>query len=155
MGDVLDVLRSLAEQAVAGTGLDVEDVELRKAGRRTLVRIAVDRDGGVTLDESAEVSRVLSRLLDDTSALGEQPYVLEVGSPGVSRPLRSPRHWARSTGRLVRVTPREGEPFLARIAEVSDDTVALQIDQQVQTWPFADIRKAVVQVEFEHSTEED
>src|SRR3954463_8986667 len=88
-------------------GLDLEAVDLTSAGKRRLLRVAVDKDGGVTLDDIADATREVSRLLDapeGTDALGEQPYTLEVTSPGIDRPLTAPRHWRRNEGRLVKVT---------------------------------------------------
>ena len=74
------------------------------AGRRSVVRVVVDRDEGVTLDDIAEVSRAVSEVLDrNDDGMGRTPYVLEVTSPGVDRPLTEARHWRRNVGRLVTV----------------------------------------------------
>ena len=81
-------LRSLAEPIVAGLDCDLEDVVIRQAGKRRLVRVVVDhRSGGLTLDLVASISREISRVLDDSTVLGNSPFVLEVTSPGVDRPL--------------------------------------------------------------------
>ena len=74
------------------------------AGKRRILRIAVDKDGGVTLDEVAEATREVNRVLDESDVMGEQPYTLEVTSRGVDRPLTLPRHWRRNADRLVKVT---------------------------------------------------
>ena len=89
-------------------GLDLEAVELTPAGRRRVLRVAVDKDGGVTLDDVAEATKEVSRLLDASDVMGEQPYTLEVTSPGIDRPLTLPRHWRRNAGRLVKVTTHDG-----------------------------------------------
>src|SRR3954468_24237916 len=81
---------------VAGAGYDLEELVVTPAGRRSVVRVVVDRDEGVTLDDIADVSRAVSAALDDNDGdLGPTPYVLEVTSPGVDRPLTDPRHWRR------------------------------------------------------------
>ncbi|MDP3890793.1 ribosome maturation factor RimP, partial [Nocardioides sp.] len=80
-------------------GLDVEAVELTPAGKRRVLRVAVDKDGGVTLDDVAEATRAVNAVLDDSTVMGEQPYTLEVTSRGVDRPLTLPRHWRRNTDR--------------------------------------------------------
>jgi len=85
--------------------MDLESVRVGSAGRRRLLRVIVDADGGVSLDGIALVSREVSARLDATGAMGEAPYTLEVSSPGVDRPLTLPRHWRRAVGRLVRVPP--------------------------------------------------
>lgn len=97
------VIERLLEPVVRAAGLDLESVRVGSAGRRRLLRVVVDADGGVDLDNIALVSREASARLDDTGAMGEAPYTLEVSSPGVDRPLTQPRHWRRAVGRLVRV----------------------------------------------------
>jgi len=91
----------LLEPAVAAMGMDLEDVRITSAGRRRLLRIVVDADGGVSLDDIALVSRELSAALDRASVMGETSYTLEVSSPGVDRPLTQPKHWRRAVGRMV------------------------------------------------------
>ena len=89
-------------------GLDLEAVELTPAGKRRVLRIAVDKDGGVTLDDVADATRAVNARSTPTTLMGEQPYTLEVTSRGVDRPLTLPRHWRRNRGRLVRVTLLDG-----------------------------------------------
>src|SRR5687768_13691585 len=96
-----DSLLHLLAPVVADHGLDLEDVVVTLAGKRRLLRVVVERDGGVGLDTVAQVSSAVSRSLDDSDVMGGLPYVLEVTSPGVDRPLTDPRHWRRATGRLV------------------------------------------------------
>ena len=141
-------LRSLAEPLVAALDCDLEDVVIRQAGKRRLVRVVVDHQGGLSLDLVAEISRQLSRALDEGDILGQSPYVLEVTSPGVDRPLRLPRHWARAVGRLVAVTPRTGEPFQGRVLAAGDDAATLDVGDSEQRVAYSDVARAVVQVEF-------
>jgi ribosome maturation factor RimP len=98
----------LLEPAVAAMGMDLEDVRITSAGRRRLLRIVVDADGGVSLDDIALVSRELSATLDRAAAMGEAAYTLEVSSPGVDRPLTEPKHWRRAAGRMVTAPLRAG-----------------------------------------------
>src|SRR3954453_12794219 len=121
-------LRELVEPVVAAAGYDLEEVTVTKAGRRSVVRVVVDSDSGVDLDAVADVSRSVSAVLDGADPLGEQPYVLEVTSPGVERPLTEPRHWRRNIGRKVRAGDREG-----RIHEVTDDGVTIEVKGEVET----------------------
>ena len=100
---------ALLEPVVSAAGFDLEDLTVSAAGKRSIVRVLVDKDGGVTLDDVADVSRLVSEALDvadeqDPTLLGTS-YVLEVSSPGVDRPLTEPRHWRRNVGRLVSATP--------------------------------------------------
>ena len=91
-------LREQLEPVVAALGYDLEDVTAQRAGSRQLLRVVVDGDGGISLDDIAEVSQAVSAALDESDPMGEAPYDLEVTSPGVSRPLTLPRHWRRAAG---------------------------------------------------------
>src|SRR5689334_23921985 len=91
------------EPVIGAAGYDLEELVVTPAGRRSVVRVVVDRDEGVTLDDIAEVSRVVSEVLDANDHGMGRPYVLEVTSPGVDRPLTEPRHWRRNVGRMVTV----------------------------------------------------
>jgi ribosome maturation factor RimP len=129
-------------------GYDLEAVEVTPAGRRRLVRVAVDKDGGVTMDEIAETTKTVSRLLDESDVMGEQPYTLEVTSPGVDRPLTLPRHWRRNRGRLVRAQLTDGREVTGRVKETSEERVELDTDEGARTVQLADVATARVQVEF-------
>ena len=129
-------------------GLDLEGIDLAAAGRRRVLRVAVDRDGGVTLDDVAAATKEISRLLDESDVMGEQPYVLEVSSPGTDRPLTLPRHWRRNTGRLVAVTTKDGVGRTGRVVEAGEDRVALDVDGDRLELSLAEVAKARVQVEF-------
>jgi ribosome maturation factor RimP len=129
-------------------GLDVEAVELTPAGKRRVLRVAVDQDGGVTLDDVAEATRAVSAVLDGSDVMGEQPYTLEVTSRGVDRPLVLERHWRRNTDRLVKVTLLEGDQFVGRILAAGEDAVTLDVDGERRELPYADVAKALVQIEF-------
>jgi ribosome maturation factor RimP len=129
-------------------GLDLEGVELTPAGRRRVLRVAVDKDGGVTLDDVAEATREVSRILDGSDTMGEQPYTLEVSSPGVDRPLTHPRHWRRNAGRLVKAGTGDGGSVLGRVVSADDEGAMLETDGGVLTLRYADVTKAHVQVEL-------
>jgi ribosome maturation factor RimP len=120
------------EPVVGAAGYDLEELVVTPAGRRSIVRVIVDRDEGVTLDGIAEISRAVSVVLDDNDgAMGRAPYVLEVTSPGVDRPLTEPRHWRRNVGRLVAVPvgPADSaEQITGRITAVDDGGVTLAVE---------------------------
>ena len=157
-------LTGWVEPAVVSAGYDLEELVVRPAGQRSVVRVVVDRDEGVSLDDVAELSRALSEVLDaQDEALGRSPYVLEVTSPGVDRPLTLPRHWRRNIGRLViaSVGPAGStEQLTARVLQVTDDGVLLAVEKggtkkgQVRravgerTVGWAELGEARVQVEF-------
>ncbi|HEX7739121.1 MAG TPA: ribosome maturation factor RimP [Marmoricola sp.] len=141
-------LVALLSAPVAELGLDLEAVEVTAAGKRRIVRVAVDQDGGVTMDDIADATRAVSTTLDDADALGERPYTLEVSSPGVDRPLTLPRHWRRNTGRLVKVTLEDGTVMTGRIVGNDDETVRLEIGGSERPVTLTAVKKAKVQIEF-------
>jgi ribosome maturation factor RimP len=147
-----DAIRERIETALVGPltalELDVEAVEITPAGKRRILRIAVDKDGGVTLDDVADATREISRVLDESDAMGEQPYTLEVTSRGVDRPLVLPRHWRRNVDRLVKVTTTEDETLEGRIATSDDVAACIDVDGTIREIAYADIARAQVQVEF-------
>jgi ribosome maturation factor RimP len=149
----LEALRSAVEPVVTGAGLDLEDVVVTPAGRRRVVKIVVDRDGGVGLDAVAEVSSAVSAALDSTDVLGGASYVLEVTSPGVDRPLTEPRHWRRAQGRLVTATLADGTSTKGRVGAAGADDVTLRLDDGTETRiPLDRVVSGRVEVEFNRPT---
>lgn len=151
-------------------GLMVEDVAVTPAGKRRLVRIWLDRDLSdldpsdessvvepLSLDEVAEATRAIGIALDASDATGDAPYVLEVGSSGVDRPLTEPRHFRRNVTRLVeiwRVNGAADEPVVGRLVAAGPFEATLLVaatKKEPETElriPYADVARAQVQVEF-------
>jgi ribosome maturation factor RimP len=143
-----DSLVTLLAPVVSAQGLDLEDVSVSPAGKRRLLRVVVDQDGGVGLDTVADVSTAVAAVLDDSDAMGGAPYVLEVTSPGVDRPLSAPRHWRRNLTRLVRVATAEGTSLEGRLVEVDDDGIGVETDGVVTRLGWERVSSGRVQVEF-------
>ncbi|MFF3730486.1 ribosome maturation factor RimP [Streptomyces sp. NPDC002476] len=147
-------LRGLLEPLVSAERLDLEEIEVSRAGRRRVLRIVVDSEEGVELDACAELSRAISQKLDETDAMGEGEYVLEVSSPGADRPLTEHRHYVRATGRLARLHLREDGELVARILAVDEDGLDLEVPGVKGRRPtsrriaFDEIAKARVEIEF-------
>jgi len=150
-------VRAIIEPAVSGAGYDLEDLTIQRVGRRHLVRIAIDSDHGVSLDQIADLSRDISARLDEAEAGGDEliagEYELEVGSRGVDRPLTEPRHWRRNVGRLVQVTAvaqaepgakAAGRPLTARI--IAADSSGVTLDEG--RYAFAELGPGRIQVEL-------
>jgi ribosome maturation factor RimP len=153
-------LTRVIEPVLAAMEIDLEAVKLSSAGRRTVLRIVVDVDGGLSLDDIADVSREVSAKLDAKDVMGEEPYTLEVTSPGVDRPLTQPRHWRRAAGRLVivpltgkdqdkkRDAPADPDEIKGRIIHADQDRVTLEVDGTRRSFGFGDLGPGRVQVEF-------
>jgi ribosome maturation factor RimP len=148
-------LRPIVEQF----GCDLEAADIAPAGRRRLLRVLVDRDGGISLDDVAEVTRAISKALDQEGAadsfIGDGAYTLEVSSPGVDRPLTLPRHWRRNVNRLVAVTLTAGPKVIGRIKSASEQAAELDVDGNRQTIAYADVAKAKIQIEFNRAAGND
>ncbi|MDH6113172.1 ribosome maturation factor RimP [Kitasatospora sp. MAP12-15] len=157
-----DRLRALLEPLAVQAGLDLEDIKVSQAGSRRQVQIDVDADGGVDLDAIAEFSRAVGEALDESDVMGSAAYVLEVGSPGVDRPLTELRHWRRNVGRLVKAQLTDGTEIVARVLEVDEDGGLLVEVQPVKgrgrakerRLALAEVAKARVQVEFNRKDDE-
>ncbi|MFG2297204.1 ribosome maturation factor RimP [Streptomyces sp. NPDC048603] len=149
-----DRLRGLLEPLVAAKDLDLEEIEISRAGRRRMLRIVVDSDEGVELDTCAELSREISDRLDESDVMGEDEYVLEVSSPGADRPLSEHRHYVRATGRLVKFQLADGGELIARILGVDEDGMDLEVPgvkgrkATSRRIAFTDVAKARVEIEF-------
>ena len=152
MASAQDAVRDRIEQELAtplgALGLAVAAVELTPAGKRRVLRIAVDADDGVTLDDVASATKKVSEVLDASDVMGEQPYTLEVTSRGVDRPLTLPRHWRRNTDRLVKVTTTDGDTVTGRILRSDDEAATLDVEGTPREVDYAEVAKALVQVEF-------
>src|SRR4051812_5336970 len=139
-------VRTALEPVVGAAGFDLEDVAVSAAGRRSVIRVIVDRDGGVDMDAIAAVSRVVSDALDNSDATGDTPYTLEVTSPGVDRPLTEPRHWRRAAGRLVVAGDIRG-----RVVGADDAAVTLLVDGTERVVPYTELDAGKVQIEFDRA----
>ncbi|WP_337060974.1 ribosome maturation factor RimP [Kineococcus sp. G2] len=167
---VTGVLQAVFADERRSAGLALEEVAVSTAGRRRVVRVVVDlagdEPGEVDLEAVSAVSAAVSEALDSSSALGDAPYTLEVTSPGVERPLTTPRHWSRARGRLVRAVLADGGALLGRVESVDADGVLLRLEPQpvkgrpprakdvgvALPVPFAELVRGEVQVEFRRPT---
>jgi len=147
-------VRAVIQPVVEAAGYDLEDVGLSRAGRRYVVRVLVDADGGINLDGVAVVSREISAALDAAEESGGEvlpgEYQLEVGSPGVDRPLTLPRHWRRNITRLVAVNGLTG-----RVVDVDESGIVLDVDGTPRALRFDELGPGRVQIEFKRLDEAD
>lgn len=157
-GRVAEVVAGLLQPL----GLVLEDVSVTPAGKRRLVRITVDRDTGrlpaedhdsvvppLSLDEIADATSVISSALDATEPLGNAPYVLEVSSPGVQRPLTQARHYRRNVGRLLTLTLTDSTVLTGRLLAAGPEELRVQLADDVRrVVALTEVSRGRVQVEF-------
>jgi ribosome maturation factor RimP len=147
-----DQISELVTPAVSDLGFYLEDVHVATPGSHRIVTCIVDGDASLNLDQVTSVSRVISELLDEAAFMGETPFTLEVTSPGVDRPLTQPRHFAKNVDRLLKIIKLDGSDVTGRILSNTDNdvtlTVAVKKETVEQTVSLADIKRAVVEIEF-------
>ena len=142
-------LTELLNPVVSRAGFVLEEVTVTPVGKRRLVSVVIDRENSnPSLDEVTVVSKEISIILDTYSQMGEMPFTLEVTTPGVDRPLTLPRHWKKNIGRLVKITPKQGDKFIGRISEVSENQVKLELEKELLTVDLGDVSRAQIEVEF-------
>jgi ribosome maturation factor RimP len=147
-----DQISELVTPAVSEQGFYLEDVHVATPGSHRIVTCIVDGDVSLNLDQVTSVSRVISELLDEAAFMGETPFTLEVTSPGVDRPLTQPRHFAKNADRLLKIVKVDGSEVTGRILSNTDHDVTLSVavkkETVEQTVSLADIKRAVVEIEF-------
>jgi ribosome maturation factor RimP len=141
-------LQDFLDPVVSAAGFELVDLSVSSAGRRSLVRVIVDADDGIDLDGVAVVSRAISTAMDSEDGDFAGPYVLEVSSPGVDRPLTEPRHWRRAIGRLVSVPIGDAEPVTGRVQGVEQTGLRLQVAGTEHSYDWATVGTGRMQVEF-------
>lgn len=142
-------LAELLGPVITKAGFVLEEITVTPVGKRRLVAVVIDREeSNPSLDEVTVVSKEVSAILDNYSQMGEMPFTLEVTTPGIDKPLVLPRHWKKNIGRLVKITPTQGEKYIARIQSFADDKVTLESKNESSVVPLSDIAKAQIEVEF-------
>ena len=151
MAASVEIIRRALIDALTTIGVDLEDLQITTAGRREVVRVVVDRDGGIDLDIIADISRQVAELLDNPPLADEivGTYVLEVSSPGTDRPLTEEKHWRRAERRLVEATLADDSVVTGRIVRTEAGVVEIaQADGEVRAVPLSSLRRGLVQLEF-------
>jgi ribosome maturation factor RimP len=155
MAASVEIIRRALADALTSVDVDLEDLQITSAGRREVVRVVVDRDGGIDLDLIADISRQIAELLDVPPLADEfaGTYVLEVSSPGTDRPLTEEKHWRRAERRLVEATLLDDSIVSGRIVGVASGIVEIELPSgEVRAVPLSLLRRGVVQLEFSRPT---
>ncbi len=156
MSRTAELIASALAPLLATENIDLEALEITPAGKRRVIRVIVDSDGGISLDQIASVSKGVSAeldRLDESGELGQTPYVLEVSSPGVDRLLTLPRHWRRNISRLVKCSLADGSAVLGRIISVDEHAAQVEVDGVEETILYQDVKKAHIEIEFNRTGE--
>jgi ribosome maturation factor RimP len=150
MSDAKKQIEDLAGRVADDQGVEVFDIELLGKGK-LLLRVAIDKEGGVTLDDCERFSKSLGALLDVEDVI-HRTYTLQVSSPGLDRPLRNLQEFEKNKGKLARVVTVEkieNQNFIVgRIAEVNNGVVTLLVDDRAIDIPYDKIAKARLEIEL-------
>jgi ribosome maturation factor RimP len=144
-------IRELIEPAIDSMGVELDDMELGRMKGKILLRVYIEKQGGVSIDDCEKVSREIATVLDVEDPV-PGAYVLEVSSPGLDRPLRKPRDFIRFSGKKIRVVTNEPVDkqtfFVGKIENATDEDVmlVLQKDKKI-TISYNNISKARLEVE--------
>ncbi len=150
---LMERIAEFGERAATGTDIEMVDIQLRGAGKARLLRIYIDKPGGVTHEDCALISERLGKLLDDADVIPDSSYTLEVGSPGVERKLSKPRDFERVVGQTIRIAVQEpGQPpasVTGKLAEIANGTLALEVEPgNVLRVPLERVQKANLKFEW-------
>ncbi len=149
--EIVDEISRIALPIIQELSLELVDVELIPSGRRWLLRIYIDREGGVTISDCERVSRDLDRALDVEDVI-DHPYVLEVSSPGLTRSLKTRKDFERYQGRKCRIILRsamEGRnEFRGEINDVTEEYVEVKAEGEIRRIPLSIIKKANLEFEL-------
>jgi ribosome maturation factor RimP len=151
MEDTKKKITELAGSVALQHTVEIVDIELGGSSRKPLIRIFIDKENGVSLDDCGKFSRALSALFDVEDPI-PTAYILEVSSPGLDRPLKRVRDFERSVGKLVKIITREkieGQNiFTGRISGVEGGTITLSSEGRELEIPFDQISKARLEMEL-------
>ena len=152
-----DQISELISPALQEAGYFLEDINVVSPGNHRIVTVIVDGESALNLDQVTVASKLVSALVDEASFMGETPFTLEVTSPGIDRPLTLPRHFAKNITRLLKVTKSDGSVVTGRITSNTDSDVTLTVAEKKETKELvvalADIKRAVVEIEFNRKDE--
>jgi ribosome maturation factor RimP len=130
--------------AIESLGFYVEDIAITSAGKRSMLTVIVDGDTHLSLDQVTVATKAISEIVENLPTLGNNPFTLEVTSPGLDRPLTKPRHWQKNKDRLIKIILNDGREILGRIKDSTQSAVT--VDEQVIN--FADMKRATLEIEF-------
>jgi len=151
--EIVNRISELAEKSALGTPIEIVEVQLRGAGKARLLRVYIDKPGGVTHGDCELISERLGKLLDEEDAVPGESYTLEVSSPGLERKLSRPRDFERVIGQKIRVTVRdaiEGQTrFEGKLTGFAEGTLEVETVPQHQVRvPLDQVKKANVKFEW-------
>ena len=148
---IIDNVSQILNSLLGEKGLELFDIQYRREGRGKILRIFIDKQGGVTIGDCTEISRELSTILD-VHDIVPGPYTLEVSSPGLDRPLKKPGDFERFKGRRVKIRTirdiEERRVFVGRLLDFMNDIASVEVDGRTYLIPYSEVEKANLELDF-------
>jgi ribosome maturation factor RimP len=148
--EIVDRVRAMAEPVLLNEGMELVDIEYRRESKGWVLRLTLDKEGGVTLDDCTRVSQEVGRSLDVEDFI-QAPYTLEVSSPGLTRPLRREKDFMKYRHRLIKVKtidPIENRrQFRGRLLGISENRIEIEFDGGIIQIPLSNVTKANLEID--------
>ena len=148
--EIVDRVRAIADPIISDEGMELVDVEYRRESRGWVLRLYLDKEGGVTLDDCTRISQEVGRSLDVEDFI-QIPYALEVSSPGLSRPLKSEKDFMKYRHSLIKVKTldpiQNRRQFKGRLLGVSANQIEMEVEGEIFEIPLSNMAKANLEVD--------
>jgi len=148
--EIVDRVRAIADPIISDEGMELVDVEYRRESRGWVLRLYLDKEGGVTLDDCTRISQEVGRSLDVEDFI-QIPYALEVSSPGLSRPLKSEKDFMKYRHSLIKVKTldpiQNRRQFKGRLLGVSANQIEMEVEGEIFQIPLSNMAKANLEVD--------
>ncbi|HEY7534703.1 MAG TPA: ribosome maturation factor RimP [Thermodesulfobacteriota bacterium] len=148
---IIDSVREILESLFLDEVFELVDIEYRREGQGRVLRIYIDKDGGVTVEDCARISRELGILLDVNDTIPGK-YNLEVSSPGLTRVLKKVRDFEKFKGKLVKIKTKadiqEKRIFIGRLLDFVENVASVEMDGHVYFIPYDEIERANLELDF-------
>lgn len=147
----IELLEPVVEKKLASLGYELYDLKLLKAGSRSILRLFIDKKGGITIDDCQKASNELSVLLD-VENFSQKPYTLEVSSPGIDRPLTTEKDFNRAVGNTIqlRLNKSEGKSntLYGILTACANGNLTVETQKGIQTISIANVSIGKIEVTF-------
>jgi ribosome maturation factor RimP len=148
---IVDRVRAIADPILLSEGMELVEIEYRREATGWVLRLLIDKEGGITLDDCAGISREVGRTLDVEDFISA-PYSLEISSPGLTRPLKNEKDFVKYQDHLIRV--RTTDPignrrqFKGKLLGISENRIEIEVDGEIFKIPLSNLAKANLEIEF-------
>jgi ribosome maturation factor RimP len=149
--EIIERVQGIVKPILEHEGMELVDIEYRREANGWVLRIYIDKEGGVTIGDCSIVSQAIDRVLDIEDFISN-PYHLEVSSPGLNRPLKSEKDFKRYRNRVIKLKTfkpiEKRRNFKGRLIDFYEDQIEIEVDGEIFRIPFKDVAKANLEIDF-------